>query len=183
VTTEDVKKIQFRPLQGRVSDTLKDRVARVEIVIPWWSLSSPCAVVRLHDGVRHHASAAGLIVPKNYLTQVGDDGSRAFQSAPPLQFVSSKPGWRSSWKPTPATGAASDVKTLVMRTSPEQHARRDAETARRTSRMFSMAWTPRRSKRTAHASVASKHASVFWIEFPAQWDTKSPWHDFRLRQQ
>jgi peptide/nickel transport system substrate-binding protein len=30
--------------------------------------------------------------------------------------------------------------------------------------------------------VSSKHASIFWIEFPEQWDPKSPWHDKRLRQ-
>src|SRR5262249_32397817 len=29
--------------------------------------------------------------------------------------------------------------------------------------------------------VASKHASIFWIEFADQWDVKSPWHDKRLR--
>jgi peptide/nickel transport system substrate-binding protein len=29
--------------------------------------------------------------------------------------------------------------------------------------------------------VASKHASIFWIEFTEQWDAKSPWHDQRLR--
>jgi peptide/nickel transport system substrate-binding protein len=29
--------------------------------------------------------------------------------------------------------------------------------------------------------VASKHASIFWIEFADQWDPKSPWHDKRLR--
>jgi ABC-type transport system substrate-binding protein len=29
--------------------------------------------------------------------------------------------------------------------------------------------------------VASKHASIFWIEFTEQWDPKSPWHDPRLR--
>jgi peptide/nickel transport system substrate-binding protein len=29
--------------------------------------------------------------------------------------------------------------------------------------------------------VASKHASIFWIEFTEQCDTKSPWHDKRLR--
>src|SRR5207244_5211569 len=29
--------------------------------------------------------------------------------------------------------------------------------------------------------VASKHASIFWIEFAEQWDSKSPWHDKRLR--
>jgi peptide/nickel transport system substrate-binding protein len=30
--------------------------------------------------------------------------------------------------------------------------------------------------------VASKHASCQWIEFPDQWDPKSPWHDIRMRQ-
>ena len=29
--------------------------------------------------------------------------------------------------------------------------------------------------------VATKHASIFWIEFTEQWDPKSPWHDERLR--
>jgi peptide/nickel transport system substrate-binding protein len=29
--------------------------------------------------------------------------------------------------------------------------------------------------------VASKHASIFWVEFAEQWDPKSPWHDKRLR--
>src|SRR5437762_10586424 len=29
--------------------------------------------------------------------------------------------------------------------------------------------------------VASKHASIFWIEFAEQWDVKSPWHDKRMR--
>ena len=29
--------------------------------------------------------------------------------------------------------------------------------------------------------VASKHASIQWIEFTEQWDPKSPWHDKRLR--
>jgi peptide/nickel transport system substrate-binding protein len=29
--------------------------------------------------------------------------------------------------------------------------------------------------------VATRHASIFWIEFADQWDPKSPWHDKRLR--
>src|SRR5438874_1378404 len=29
--------------------------------------------------------------------------------------------------------------------------------------------------------VATKHASIFWIEFTEQWDAKSPWRDKRLR--
>src|SRR2546428_100323 len=30
--------------------------------------------------------------------------------------------------------------------------------------------------------VDTRHASIFWIEFPDQWDPKSPWADKRLRQ-
>ena len=30
--------------------------------------------------------------------------------------------------------------------------------------------------------MATRHASIFWIEFADQWDPKSPWHDKRLRQ-
>jgi len=29
--------------------------------------------------------------------------------------------------------------------------------------------------------VATRHASIFWIEFAEQWDPKSPWSDRRLR--
>src|SRR6266545_2705406 len=29
--------------------------------------------------------------------------------------------------------------------------------------------------------VDTRHASIFWIEFPDQWDPKSPWRDRRLR--
>jgi peptide/nickel transport system substrate-binding protein len=29
--------------------------------------------------------------------------------------------------------------------------------------------------------LPSKHASIFWLQFPEQWDPKSPWHDKRLR--
>jgi peptide/nickel transport system substrate-binding protein len=29
--------------------------------------------------------------------------------------------------------------------------------------------------------VATRHASIFWIEFADQWDPKSPWNDRRLR--
>jgi peptide/nickel transport system substrate-binding protein len=30
--------------------------------------------------------------------------------------------------------------------------------------------------------VATKHASIFWLDFSDQWDPKSPWHDIRVRQ-
>ncbi|PON11626.1 hypothetical protein C2W62_43820, partial [Candidatus Entotheonella serta] len=30
--------------------------------------------------------------------------------------------------------------------------------------------------------VETRHASIFWLEFPEQWDPKSVWHDKRVRQ-
>ena len=42
----------------------------------------------------------------------------------------------------------------------------DAESARRDSRL---------------RLVATRHASIAWIEFADQWEPKSPWHDRRLR--
>jgi peptide/nickel transport system substrate-binding protein len=29
--------------------------------------------------------------------------------------------------------------------------------------------------------LATRHASIFWVEFAEQWDPRSPWHDRRLR--
>jgi ABC-type transport system substrate-binding protein len=42
----------------------------------------------------------------------------------------------------------------------------DAESARRDPRL---------------RVVATRHASLAWIEFADQWDSRSPWHDRRLR--
>src|SRR6516165_8811839 len=71
------------------------------------------------------ATAAGIVVPKNYLMQIGDD---AFKKHPigagPYKFVSSKPGVEvvleadpGYWRRVPS------VKTLVMRSIPDTTAR------------------------------------------------------------
>src|SRR5437870_3539249 len=74
VTTEDVK-FSFERYKGASATVLKEHVAAVEIVDP--------LVVRFHlkapwpDFMTVYgstASAAGLIVPNKYFTQVGDDG-------------------------------------------------------------------------------------------------------------
>ena len=104
--------------------------------------------------------------------------------AGPYKFVSHQPGvevvleaYPGYWRRVP------NVKTLVMKSVPEATTRAvmlksgeadiayvldgpDAESIKRDSRM---------------QVVASKHASIFWIEFADQWDPKSPWHDKRLR--
>ncbi|HEY2871121.1 MAG TPA: ABC transporter substrate-binding protein [Reyranella sp.] len=185
ITTEDVK-FSFERYKGASAAILHARVSEVEIVDP--------RVVRFHlkepwpDFMTFYgttASAAGIVVPKNYLTQVGDDGFRKHPvGAGPYKFVRHRPGveveleaFPGYWRRVP------NVKTLIMRSVPEATTRAvavktgeadfglvldgpDAEGIRRDPRM---------------QVVASKHASIFWIEFTEQWDPKSPWHDPRLR--
>ena len=77
-----------------------------------------------------------------------------------------------------------NVKTLVMRSVPEATTRAlMVQTGE-----ADIAYRARRPRCRGPAEgpgiqiVASKHASIFWIEFAKQWDPKSPWHDLRLRQ-
>src|SRR3989442_9354498 len=126
------------------------------------------------------ATAAGIVVPKRYLTQVGDDGLKKQPiGAGPYKFVSHTPGvdvvveaYPGYWRRVPY------VKRLVMKSVAEGTTRvamlkngeadialvldgPEAENVKRDSRL---------------QLVATRHASVFWIEFADQWDPRSPWH-------
>ena len=186
LTADDVK-FSFERYKGAAAKILHDRVARVEIVDPRvvrFHLKAPWPDFMTFYGTT--ASAAGLVVPKNYLTQVGEDGFKKHPiGAGPYKFVSQIPGVEvdleanaSYWRRVP------NVKTLVMKSVPEATTRAvmlktgeadiayvldgpDADAIRQTPGM---------------QVVASNHASIFWIEFTEQWDAKSPWHDLRLRQ-
>src|SRR5713101_5361606 len=93
VTAEDVK-FTFERYRGGAATVLKERVREVQVVdaarvrfhlkAPWPELMSVYVTT---------ASAAGWIVPKKYVEQVGDDGfKRAPIGAGPYRFVSFKPG-------------------------------------------------------------------------------------------
>jgi peptide/nickel transport system substrate-binding protein len=186
LTTEDVK-FSFERYKGASAKILQERVAEVEIVDPLvvrFHLKAPWPDFMTVYGTT--ASAAGLIVPKKYLGQVGEDGFKKHPvGAGPYKFVSSKPGleveleaYIGYWRRVP------NVKTLVLKSVPEATTRAvmvktgeadigyvldgpDAEAIKNDPRL---------------QLVASKHASIFWIDFTEQWDPKSPWHDKRLRQ-
>ena len=106
ITTDDVK-FSFERYRGAGATELQARVRQVEIVDP--------AVVRFHlrepwpDFMTFYgttATAAGLIVPRTYVTQVGDEGFRKHPiGAGPYRFVSQPPASRSSWRPTPGVGS------------------------------------------------------------------------------
>jgi peptide/nickel transport system substrate-binding protein len=185
VTTEDVK-FSFERYKGASAAILKSHVAEVEIVDPLlvrFRLKAPWPDFMTVYGTT--ASAAGIVVPKKYMTEVGEDGFKKKPiGAGPYKFVASKPGIEIELEANPGYWRrVPNVKTLVLRSVPESTTRAimlktgeidigavldgpDAEAVQKDSRL---------------QVVASKHASIFWIDFTEQWDAKSPWADKRLR--
>src|SRR5215475_11766928 len=185
LTAEDVK-FSFVRYKGAAASILHDRVVRVEIVDPRvvrFHLKSPWSDFMTFYGTT--ASAAGIIVPKNYLTQVGDDGFKKHPiGAGPYKFVSQKPGIEVEleantgyWRRIP------NVKTLVMKSVPESTTRAVMLKTGEADMAFALDGPDAEGiqKDPRLKIVPSKHASIFWIEFAEQWDVKSPWHDARLR--
>ncbi|HXJ82361.1 MAG TPA: ABC transporter substrate-binding protein [Candidatus Methylomirabilis sp.] len=185
VTADDVK-FSYERYKGAGAKEFQARVQQVEVVDPLtvrFQLKEPWPDFMTFYGTT--ATAAGIVLPKKYLTQVGDDGFRKHPvGAGPYKFVSDQPGiqivleaFPGYWRRVP------NVKKLVMKSVPDANTRAvmlksgdadiafvldgpDAEDLKRDPRF---------------QIVASKHASIFWIEFADQWDPKSPWHDKRLR--
>jgi len=185
LSAEDVK-FSFERYKGAGAKEFQARVQQVEVVDPLtvrFHLKEPWPDFMTFYGTT--ATAAGIVVPKKYLTQVGNEGFRKHPiGAGPYKFVSQQPGievvleaYPGYWRRVP------NVKRLVMKSVPEATARAvmlksgeadisyvldgpDAEDIQRDPRL---------------QVVATKHASIFWIEFAEQWDPKSPWHDRHLR--
>ena len=89
------REVQLRALQGRRRDaSCRPACAQVEIVDPLavrFHLKEPWPDFMTFYGTT--ATAAGLVVPKKYLQQVGDDGFRKHPiGAGPYKFVSHSPG-------------------------------------------------------------------------------------------
>jgi peptide/nickel transport system substrate-binding protein len=185
VTTEDVK-FSFERYQGAGASTLKEHVQEVEIVDPRtvrFHLREPWPDFMAFYGTT--ATAAGIVVPKHYLTQVGEDGFKKQPvGAGPYKFVSSKPGVEvvldanfDYWRRVP------NVKTLVMRSVPEATTRALMVKTGEADMAYALDGVDAEGLQGTPGVqvVATKHASIMWIEFPDQWDPKSPWHDQRLR--
>jgi peptide/nickel transport system substrate-binding protein len=186
VTTEDVK-FSFDRYKGTGATALKDHVREVEIVdsqVVRFHLKAPWPDFMTFYGTT--ATAAGIIVPKKYLTEVGDDGFKKHPiGAGPYKFVSTKPGvevvleaFPKYWRRVPS------VKTLVMRSVPEATTRALMLKTGEADIAYALDGIDAEGiqKDPKLKIVASKHASIFWVEFTEQWDPKSPWHDLRVRQ-
>ncbi len=185
LTTEDVK-FSFDRYQGAGAKALKEHVKDVEIVDPRvirFHLTAPWPDFMTFYGTT--ATAAGIVVPKKYLSEVGPEEFKKHPiGAGPYKFVSAKPGIEvvleanpDYWRVVP------HVKTLVMRSVPDATTRGLMLRSGEADMAYALDGVDAQGipKDPKLKVVSTKHASIFWIEFTDQWDPKSPWHDQRLR--
>jgi peptide/nickel transport system substrate-binding protein len=185
-TAEDVK-FSFERYRGTGATELHDKVMRVEIVDP--------LTVRFHlkalwpDFMTFYgttATAAGIVVPKKYVEQVGEDG---FKKHPiglgPYKFVSHTPGvelileaYEGYWRKVP------HVKRLIMRGVPEDTTRLAMLKKEEADIVIALDGTVAEEvKRDPRLQLVSpRPPGIFWLEFADQWDPKSVWADKRVRQ-
>jgi peptide/nickel transport system substrate-binding protein len=185
VTGEDVK-FSFERYKGAGAKELALRVRQVDVVDPLtvrFVLKEPWPDFMTFYGTT--ATAAGIVVPKKYVTRVGDDGFRKHPvGAGPYKFVSHNPGVEvvleantGYWRRVPS------VKRLVMKSVPEGTTRL-AMLKKGEADMAFLLEGPEAENVTKDPRLslqATRHASAMWIEFAEQWDAKSPWHDRRVR--
>jgi peptide/nickel transport system substrate-binding protein len=186
LTAEDVK-FSFDRYQGAGAREMKARVRQVDVVDPLtvrFVLKEPWPDFMTFYGTT--ATASGIVLPKKYFEQVGADGFKQRPvGAGPYKFLSQRPGVEivleantAYWRHVPY------VKKLTLKSVPDSTTRlamlRSGETDYALFLDGPEAQTIKNDAK--YALVATRHASIFWIEFPEQWDPKSPWHDKRLRQ-
>ncbi len=185
VTAEDVK-FSFERYRGAAAKLLHDKVRAVEAVDPGrvrFHLHEPWPDFMTFYGTS--ASGAGWIVPKKYVERVGEDGfKKAPVGAGPYRFVSFTPGvelvleaFEGYWRKVPS------VKRLVLRGIPEEATRAAALKKGEVDIVYLLSGpVAEEVKRTPSLRlVAPLLDGVFWLDFPDQWDPKSPWHDRRGR--
>ena len=185
-TAEDVQ-FSFARYKGSGATELHAKVKRVEVVDPLtvrFHLHAPWPDFMTFYGTS--ATAAGLVVPKHYLQQVGEDG---FKHHPiglgPYQFIRHTPGvelvleaYEGYWRHVP------HVKRVIIKGVPEDTTRLamlktgEADIA---IAFLDGAVAQEVQRDPQLTLVATRHPSVFWVEFADQWHPQSPWHDRRVR--
>ncbi len=186
VTAEDVK-FSFERYKGSAAKLLKEKVREIQVVDPGrvrFHLAEPWPDFMTFYGTS--ASGAAWIVPKKYVEKVGDDG---FKKAPigagPYRVVSFTPGvelvleaFEGYWRKTPS------VKRLVLRSITEEATRAAALKKGEVDIAYLLTGPiAEEIRRTPNLKlVPARPPGVFWLDFPDQWDPKSPWHDQRVRQ-
>jgi peptide/nickel transport system substrate-binding protein len=124
-------------------------------------------------------------VPKAYVEEVGEDGFKKHPiGAGPFKFVSHTPGvevvveaFDKYWRKVP------NIKKLTIKSVPDTDTR--LVMLKKGEADYAAAMTglaAEEVKRDPNLTlVDTRHASIFWVEFPEQWDPKSVWSDRRVR--
>jgi peptide/nickel transport system substrate-binding protein len=129
-------------------------------------------------------ASAGWVVPKRYVERVGEEGFRkAPVGAGPYKFVSITPGvelvveaFEGYWRKAPS------IKRIVFRSLPDETTRAAALKGGEVDlAMLLTGPTAQDVKRTQGMRLVAPLLGVFWLDFPEQWDPKSPWADRRVR--
>ena len=185
VTADDVK-FSFLRYRGVSAKLLHDRVKSVDVLDPLrvrFVLHAPWPDFLVFYATP--ATGAAWVVPKKYIEKVGEDG---FRRQPvglgPYRFVSMKPGielvleaneqyWRK--KPT--------VKRVVFKGVPDRTTRLAMLKTGEADIGYLMvgleAATIKADPKLKLAKVIAP--ATWWVEFPEQWNPKSPWNDRRVR--
>jgi peptide/nickel transport system substrate-binding protein len=182
-TAEDVK-FSFERAKGAL---IHEKVKEVRIVDPHtvqFVLKEPWPDFMTYYGTM--ASAAGWIVPKNYIEKVGKDG---FLQHPiglgPYKFVSIKPGLElvmeaneDYWRKVPS------VKRIVFRSVPESTTRLAMLNRGEVDVAYLLDESLARSiKDDPKLKLAfSGGIGTYYLDFFDMWNEKSPWADPRVRK-
>src|SRR6267142_378046 len=184
-TAEDVK-FSFLRYKGVSAKLLHERVKAIEIPDPYrirFVLDKPWP-----DFLVFYASpatGAAWIVSKKYLEKVGEDG---FKRQPgglgPYRFVRQSPGLElvleaneQYWRKKPS------IKTLVIKGVPDRTTRLAMLKTGEADIGYLMVGV---EASTIQADSKLRLARVippatWWLDFPEQFNPKSPWHDRRVR--
>jgi peptide/nickel transport system substrate-binding protein len=185
VTADDVK-FSFERYRGTAASTYKARIAAVDVVDPQrvrFRFKQPWPDFMTFYGTP--ATGAGWIVPKKYIEKVGDDGfKKAPVGAGPYKFVSFVPGVElvleaneQYWRKVP------NVKRLVFKAVPDESTRLAMLKRGEADVVYSIRGAlAEELRRTPGLTLKPNYPpGTFWLAFVDQWDSKSPWHDRRVR--
>ena len=184
VTPEDVK-FSFERYKGGAATLFKDTVKEIQILGPTrlrFVLKRPWPDFPAFYGTM--VASPGWVVPKRYFERVGEEGFRqAPIGAGPYKFVSFKPGvelvleaFDGYWRKTPS------IKRLVFRILPDETTRAAALKSGEVDVAFLLSGpTAEEIRRTPGLRLVAPLLGIFWLDFPDQWNPKSPWADRRVR--
>jgi len=184
VTAEDVK-FSFERYRGGAAKLLKDSVKEIQTPAPnrvRFVFRDPWPDFPAFYGT--FVASVGWVVPKKYVERVGEE---AFRKAPvgagPYKVVSFNPGvelvveaFEGYWRKVPS------IKRIVFRNLPDETARAAAlKSGEVDLAMLLSGPTAQDVRRTPGMKLVAPLLGIFWLDFPDQWDPKSPWADKRVR--